>query len=159
MKKNSMSAAKPADITPENFKKAMRVMRQVYAHHGIKSKADAYQLANQGFAEKRFSAADVTSMQKVFDVVFDDNSFKTAQDILNGSEKGLKLAKDKRAAGTKGSAKATKPTKASARSLNREKFKTARAVMPEQTAQPPDAEVDMPPEQTSEMQPAEGVPA
>lgn len=104
MKKPHIRSAKTvkpsasSSLTPDTFKQAMLGARRLFATKGIKSKADAYQLINQGFAEKRFNEGDVRALQHAITLVFDDKSYGLAQTLLNAKDKGLKLAAEKRAA-------------------------------------------------------------
>lgn len=82
------------DMTPENFSKAMTNMRGFYAQRGIKSKADAYQLANQAFAEGRINESDVVSMHQSFNMMYDDNGYETAQKLMEGRFRGIEVAKE-----------------------------------------------------------------
>lgn len=103
IRKAGVRPASAASLDPKMFKEAMLKARRMFASKGIKSKADAYQLINQGFAEKRFNEADARALQHAASLVFDDNSFTLAQTLLNAKEKGLQLANAKRQAqkGTK----------------------------------------------------------
>jgi hypothetical protein len=94
----ALKIPKESSFSPAAFKAAMTGAKKLFAAKGIKSKADAYQLINQGFAEKRFTEADVRALQHATSLVFDDNSFGLAQMLLNAKDKGLKLADAKRKA-------------------------------------------------------------
>lgn len=83
-------------LDPKAFKEAMLKMRQLFASKGIKSKADAFQLINQGFAEKRFNETDALALQHAASLVFDEDSFKLGQTLMDAKEKGMKLAMAKK---------------------------------------------------------------
>ena len=82
------------DMTKENYEKVITNLRGMYAKSGLKTKTDAYQLANQAFAEKRINDSELVAMQQSFNLVFDNNSFDTAQKLMNGRWKGIEAAKD-----------------------------------------------------------------
>jgi hypothetical protein len=88
------------EFTAENYDQAMRKMRSTYAENGISSKEIGYQLANQGYAEGRFTETEVAGLQRSLDLVFDD-SFTLAQKLATGKQKGLEIAY-KRAGATNG---------------------------------------------------------
>ena len=69
-------------------------MRGFYSQSGIKSKADAYQLANAAFAENRISAADLASMQRTFDMMYDKGGYQLAQSLMVGRTRGIEEAKN-----------------------------------------------------------------
>jgi len=117
-KTNMMSGTSPDMLDPAKFKIGMTSMRKLFASKGIKSKADAYQLINQGFSEKRFNEADLRGMQHAADLVFDPDSFKLAQTLMSAKDKGLKIAAEKRAA----KVAPTTSTKNQVKARNRMKF-------------------------------------
>ena len=82
------------DMTKDNYEKVVTNLRGMYAKSGLKTKADAYQLANQAFAEKRINDTELVAMQQSFNLVFDNNSFDTAQKLMNGRWRGIEAAKD-----------------------------------------------------------------
>lgn len=83
------------NIDPQNFEKTASALRSVYSKNGIKSKADAYGLANQAFAEGRINAADLVGMQKTFNAIFDKGGIAVARKLCIGRDKGVELAKKK----------------------------------------------------------------
>ena len=56
------------------------------------NKEQAYQLANQAFAEGRFSAIDVVSAQRAADMVYDDTGYYVASNFSGGVNDGLFLS-------------------------------------------------------------------
>ena len=87
----SVGYGKP--MTAENYKTVMQNARATYAQAGIKSKADAYQLANQGYAEGRFSESDTVAIHQAINMVFDDKgSYETAQKLMAGRFRGVEVA-------------------------------------------------------------------
>ncbi len=81
------------DMTEGNFKQVMGNLRAQYAKAGITSKADAFQLANQGFAEGRFNETDTRAIQLAANLIF-DNDYKTATALMPGRFAGVKTAGD-----------------------------------------------------------------
>ena len=82
------------EMTPDNFNKVMTNLRAMYAQSGIKTKKDAYQLANQAFAEKRINDTELVSMQQAFNMMFDKNGYDTAQKLMSGRFQGIQAVKD-----------------------------------------------------------------
>lgn len=80
------------NMSQENFYKVVDNLRANYAKAGIKSKADAYQLANQGFAEGRWDETDLVSMHQSINMIFDDNGYETAQKLMSGRAPGIENA-------------------------------------------------------------------
>lgn len=80
------------DMTPENFGKFQENARSVYSQAGIKTKEEAYQLANQAYAEGRMSESELITMHQGFNIVFDDNGFDTAQKLMSGRQRGAEVA-------------------------------------------------------------------
>ena len=80
------------EFSQENYAKAMENLRAQYAKAGIKSKADAYQLINQGYAEGRFDDTDLVTMQQAANMVFDQNSYGMAQKLMAGRNAGIEVA-------------------------------------------------------------------
>lgn len=81
------------DMTEANFKSVMSNLRAQYAKAGITSKADAFQLANQGFAEGRFNETDTRSIQLAANMIF-DTDYRTAMNLMAGRFAGVKTAQD-----------------------------------------------------------------
>jgi hypothetical protein len=81
-----------AEMTQGNFDKVMANQRAFYAQSGIKSKADAYQLINQGFAEGRWDESQTVAMQQAANMMYDKDGFKTAQSLMGGRWKGIEVA-------------------------------------------------------------------
>lgn len=88
------------DMTPQNFDKAMDNLRGMYSKAGIKNKADAFQLINQGYAEGRWNDTDMVSMQQAANMVF-EKDYASANKLMQGRWKGIEVL-----------AKAPKPTPA-----------------------------------------------
>ncbi len=78
------------EMTPENYDKVMRNQRLMFSKAGIKSKADAFQLANQAFAEGRLDATQHVTTMQALNMVFEDNSFGTARKLMDGRFNGIK---------------------------------------------------------------------
>lgn len=100
-KAKSVGAAPSAELHPEKHKMNMMQARKLFASKGIKSKADAYHLINQGFAEHRFNEGDVRALQQAASLVFDDDSYSLAKTLINAKDRGLKVAAAKRNAAMK----------------------------------------------------------
>lgn len=79
-------------FTPENFNAVTANIRSAFAQSGIKSKADAYQLSNQGFAEGRFNATQLVTMQQAINMAFDKDGYSTAQKLMQGRFRGIEIA-------------------------------------------------------------------
>lgn len=75
-----------------NFGSLMNNFKAIYSQSGIKSKADAYQLANQAYAEHRINESDLVAAHQAFNMVFDEGSYTNAQQLLGGRFKGLEVA-------------------------------------------------------------------
>lgn len=80
------------EMSEGNFSKTMANARAVYAQSGIKSKSDAYQLANQAYAEGRIDDSDHVAMLQSFNMMYDQDGFGTAQKLLSGRHKGIEVA-------------------------------------------------------------------
>lgn len=82
------------DMTPENFTKMQANVKGFFAQVGIKSKEDAYALANQAFAEGRINEMDLVSTHQGIDLTFDsaDEGYKTATNLMGGRNKGIEVA-------------------------------------------------------------------
>lgn len=80
------------EMSRDNFSKMAANQRAFFAQSGIKSKEDAYQLINQGYAEGRWTAADQVSMQQSVNLIFDGNGFDTAQKLMAGRHQGIATA-------------------------------------------------------------------
>jgi hypothetical protein len=74
------------------FEEVAVAMRREYALNNIVNKEQAYQLANQAFAEGRFSAIDVVSAQRAADMVYDDTGYYVASNFSGGVNDGLFLS-------------------------------------------------------------------
>lgn len=79
-------------MTRENFDKMMANHRGFYAKAGIGSKTDAYQLANAAFAEGRLDEMGHTQAIQSINMMFDENGFDTAQQLMGGRWKGIEVA-------------------------------------------------------------------
>lgn len=82
------------DMTEANYAKAQANMRGFFAQSGIKSKEDAYALANQAFSEGRLNEMDLVQMHQGIDMTFDKNGFNSAQQMMPGRHKGIAVAAD-----------------------------------------------------------------
>lgn len=82
------------EMNQETYGKTMQNMRAVYSQAGIKSKSDAFQLANQMYAEKRIDDTQLVSMHQAFNMIFDNNSIGTAQKLMVGRQQGIKVASE-----------------------------------------------------------------
>lgn len=80
------------EFTPENFNKMAQNQRAMYAKAGIKSKADAFQLANQAFAEGRLNDTQLVAAHQAFNFIFDDNGYASAQSLMAGRWRGVEVA-------------------------------------------------------------------
>lgn len=89
------------EMTQDNYNKMMANMRGFYSQSGIKSKAAAYQLANQAFAEGRISAADLASMQHTFNMMYDKNSYGYAKQLMEGRWDGIQAVEKGATTGNK----------------------------------------------------------
>lgn len=81
-----------AEFTRGNYDSVMQNQRAMYAKSGINSKSDAYQLANQAYSEGRINDSELVSMQQAFNLVFDTNSYDTAQRLMAGRQRGIEVA-------------------------------------------------------------------
>lgn len=120
------------DMTEANFKQVMGNLRAQYAKAGITSKADAFQLANQGFAEGRFNETDTRSIQLAANMIF-DTDYKTAMSLMAGRFAGVKTAQDlknaqqpkQEAAPIQQTFKTAALTKEQVRAKNQQQFRVA----------------------------------
>lgn len=80
------------EFTPQNFATLMQNQRAAYAQSGIKSKADAYALADQAYKEGRIDATDLVAMQHSFNMMYDKNGYETAQKLMAGRFRGIEVA-------------------------------------------------------------------
>lgn len=80
------------EFTESNFNKVRQSYISLFSKAGIKSKADAYQLVNQMFAEHRINDADAASFHQVMDMVYDSNGYERASSLMAGRHKGIELA-------------------------------------------------------------------
>lgn len=80
------------DMTLENYNYVRDNVRGFYFKQGVQTKEDAYALANQMFAEGRVTESDYIGMQQGINMVFDEESFDTAQVLMSGRNKGLQVA-------------------------------------------------------------------
>lgn len=80
------------EMTSQNFDKVAANFRGMFAQAGIKSKADAYALVNQGFAEGRWKESDAVSMHQAINMAYDDNGYATAQKLMSGRWRGADVA-------------------------------------------------------------------
>lgn len=80
------------EFSQENYSRGMDNLRSQFAKAGIKSKADGYQLVNQGYAEHRWNDTDLVAMQQSLNMVFDTGpgSYGMAQKLIGGRENGIK---------------------------------------------------------------------
>lgn len=81
-----------ADFNQSNFSAVMGNLRGVYSQAGIKSKADAYALINQGYADGRWDESTAISMQQAANMMYDKNGFETAQRLMAGRNQGADVA-------------------------------------------------------------------
>lgn len=79
-------------FTQGNYQKVTANLRAFYAQSGIKSKADAFQLINQGYAEGRWNESDAVSMQQSANIIFDANGYSTASKLMAGRHRGIEVA-------------------------------------------------------------------
>jgi len=79
-------------FTQGNYQKVTANLRAFYAQSGIKSKADAFQLINQGYAEGRWNESDAVSMQQSANIIFDANGYNTASKLMAGRHRGIEVA-------------------------------------------------------------------
>lgn len=77
------------DLTEENFNKMRDNMRLFYSKNGVKTLADGYALANQGFAEHRFNDLEHLQMQQSFDMLFKPDGYKFATQLAQGVTAGV----------------------------------------------------------------------
>lgn len=82
------------DLTEDNFASVQANARAFFDQNGVKSKEDAYALANQMFAEKRVSEMDLIALHQGINLAFDKDGFNTAQRLLSGRHKGIEVAYD-----------------------------------------------------------------
>lgn len=62
----------------------LNALKLAFTNKGIQSKGDAYQLANQGYGEKRFTDSDLVGMHQVINNVFDPPNTANASKLLSG---------------------------------------------------------------------------
>lgn len=79
-------------LNPQTYATTMQNMRGFYAQAGIKSKGDGYQLANQAYSEGRLNETQLTSAHQSLDLVFDNNSFGAARNLMQGRQAGVQAA-------------------------------------------------------------------
>lgn len=81
-------------MTEENYNIAMANVRGFAAQSGLKTKQDAYALANQAFAEGRMNEMDHVAALQGINMMFDEGSYKTASALMAGRHKGIEVAHD-----------------------------------------------------------------
>lgn len=86
------------DMTPENFAKMQANVRGFYTQSGIKSKEDAYALANQALADGRLNETDHVATLQGINIAFDEKGYDTAQQLMLGRWKGVQVASEMGAA-------------------------------------------------------------
>lgn len=100
------------DMTQTNFNKMAENQRAIYAQKGIKTKSDAFALANQAFADGRIDETQMISAHQSFNMIF-DNDYKTATALMSGRNQGVGLMQNSGLIGNASSdavqAVATKP--------------------------------------------------
>lgn len=84
----------PSVISEANFAKLAVNLRGYYANQKVASKASAFQLSNQAYAEHRIDESTIISMQEVFNMVYEPNGFSIAKKILYGKVLGEKVSED-----------------------------------------------------------------
>lgn len=87
------------EMTESNFNKTIDNVRSFYVQAGITSKADAYQLANMAYAEGRLNQTDLVTAHQSINVVFDEDGYEQAQQLMGGRDRGADIAADNVAAG------------------------------------------------------------
>ncbi len=138
--------------SPADFAKLQTMVRGIYASFRVKSKADAYQLSNQAYAEERINESDLTAMHEIFDILYGENGLAATQKLMNGKDAGMKIAADK-AKGpvntmteqhyrlhAKILADQDKQKTDDVRARNRAKFQAQQAQQQQQPAQPDDSQ-------------------
>lgn len=80
------------DMTPENFDKMRMNHRKFFADSGVKSKADAYQLANLMFGEGRIDESELVATHQAINMIYDDNGYEQSQKLMNGRHRGIEVA-------------------------------------------------------------------
>lgn len=82
------------DMNEDTFKVVQENARGFFFQQGIKSKEDAYALANQMFAEQRITEMDQIAIHQGINMAFDEKGYDTAQILMSGRWKGLDVAGD-----------------------------------------------------------------
>lgn len=82
------------EFTPENFEKVMANQRAFFAKAGIKDKAEAFLLAEQGYKEGRWDDFDYAGMIQSFNMMYDKNGYSQAQKLMGGRFKGIDVAQN-----------------------------------------------------------------
>lgn len=85
-------------MSRENFEKMAANQRSFMAKAGIGSKNDAYQVANQAYADGRIDELEHTQAIQSINMMFDDNGYATAQQLMSGRDKGAAVASENAAA-------------------------------------------------------------
>lgn len=80
------------EFTEDNFAKLRDRYRGVFSKKGITSKQDAYQLANEMYAQGRIDETDLVSMQHMFNAVYDNNGYEQAKNLMAGRHRGIEVA-------------------------------------------------------------------
>ncbi len=62
----------------------LAALKLAFTTKGIQSKSDAYQLANQGYGEGRFTDSDLVAMHQVFNNIFDKPSVQGINQLISG---------------------------------------------------------------------------
>lgn len=83
-----------AEFTQDNFDKWRDNMRGMYSQFGVKSKAAAYQLVNQMYADGRIDDTDAASMHQTLDIVYNSNGYDIAQSLNAGRRRGIEVASE-----------------------------------------------------------------
>jgi hypothetical protein len=80
------------DMTQETFGKAQANVRGMFVQSGLKTKEDAYALANQAFAEHRINEMDLAQLHQGINMTFDQDGYDTAHQLMPGRYKGIEVA-------------------------------------------------------------------
>jgi hypothetical protein len=83
------------ELTEDKYYKIMENQRAVYSQAGIKSKSDAYGLANQLYAEGRINDFELVQMHQAFNMMYNENSYDYAMTLNAGRWNGVEVAADK----------------------------------------------------------------
>jgi len=82
------SNVRPGILDSDSLESLIVNFKSIFAQSGIKSKSDAFQLANQAFAELRLNDSDTTCLHIMLNIIYDDTNIDFVSSLLSGRQRG-----------------------------------------------------------------------